>query len=301
MATRVLEGIARLGGAAILWGQDVPARRSRRGHFPKVDFYGRETMPSGLLGHQHPRCELAFVLSGRLNVCIQARTYEARQDDWMLFLPGVAHGECCLSTKRPYELLWLTVSRGSHLTSHLTAYSETHGYEVLSRRDFGPAPTELLAAWGRLTSGPWAALDSTRCELLRVVTFCLDRLSDHIDPPVEALHPLIGQIKAILLRDLTSPPSVPLVADEVALSPNYLSSLFHRETGLTIRQFVDIERVEASKQLLADARRSIKQVAHALGYADQHHFSRVFRRVTGLPPSRYRARAPGARETDTPS
>jgi len=301
IATRMLEGIARLETSPVLWGQRIPTRQSRRRRFPKVDFYGNQSTASGLMGHQHSHCELAFVVNGRLNVCIESRIYEARRDDWMLFLPDVIHGECCLTTRRAYELLWFTVSPKSHFTCQLTGYSRSEGYQILSRRDFGRVPTELLATWRRLTSRPWRDPDRARCDLLKLVGFCLERLRDEANPPAETLHPLINEVKAILLRDLEHPLSVPSLANEVALSPNYLSSLFHRETGTTIRQFVDLKRVERSKELLLDARRSIKQVAYALGYADQHHFSRVFRRVTGTPPSRYRRKALGIEETDTSS
>ncbi|MCE5237475.1 AraC family transcriptional regulator [bacterium] len=301
VATRFVEGIARLGTSATLWGQPLPGRESRRRQFPRVDFYGQETMVSGLLGHKHDGCEVAFVVTGRLNVCIKSQTYEAREDDWMLFLPGVVHGECCLTTKRPYELLWLHGSARSRLICQLTGYSRTEGYQVGSRRDFGRVPTELLAGWRRLTSGPWRDVALTRCDLLHLAAFCLDRLRDEANPPTETLHPLVNEVKVLLQRDLSRPLSVPQLANEVALSPNYLSSLFHRQTGMTLRHFLDLRRVERAKALLLDARMSIKQVACALGYADQHQFSRVFRRVTGTTPTGFREGNHPIGETHTSS
>ncbi|MBP8951047.1 MAG: helix-turn-helix transcriptional regulator [Armatimonadetes bacterium] len=301
IATRLLEGIARIEASAVLWGQRVPGRKSRRRQFPRVDFYGEETMPSGLLGHKHAGCEVAFVVTGRLNVCIEAQTYEALEDDWMLFLPGVIHGECCLTTKRPYELLWLHGSAQSRLICQLTGYTGSDGYQIRSRRDFGRLPTELLAGWSRLTSRPWRDLDLTRCNLLHLAAFCLDRLRDEANPPTEALHPLVNEVKALLQQDLSRPLSVPQLANEVALSPNYLSSLFHRNAGMTLRQFLDLKRVERAKALLLEPHSSIKQVAFALGYADQHQFSRVFRRVTGTSPTGFRERTLEIEETDTSS
>jgi two-component system response regulator YesN len=70
---------------------------------------------------------------------------------------------------------------------------------------------------------------------------------------------------------------------------------------MTLRQFLDLKRVERAKALLLEPHSSIKQVAFALGYADQHQFSRVFRRVTGTSPTGFRERTLEIEETDTSS
>jgi AraC family transcriptional regulator of arabinose operon len=48
-------------------------------------------------------------------------------------------------------------------------------------------------------------------------------------------------------------------------------------------------RVEEARRLLAAGDLSIKQVAIACGFASPYHFSKVFRRIDGLPPSQYQA------------
>ena len=62
-----------------------------------------------------------------------------------------------------------------------------------------------------------------------------------------------------------------------------------------IRRFIDVQRIELARQQLATPQRSIKQIAHALGFADVSHFSHVFRRTTGLSPSRCRQELLGAK------
>ena len=101
-------------------------------------------------------------------------------------------------------------------------------------------------------------------------------------------HPLVVQVQEILARSVTRPPSVVELANRVGLSPNYLSSLFRRETGETVRRFVESRRVERAREQLADPKRTVKQIAYALGFADPHHFSHAFRRATGISPTAYR-------------
>jgi YesN/AraC family two-component response regulator len=47
-------------------------------------------------------------------------------------------------------------------------------------------------------------------------------------------------------------------------------------------------RIDRAKELLATTDMSIREIAEAVGYADQNYFSRMFRKFTGLSPSSYK-------------
>jgi AraC family transcriptional regulator len=65
--------------------------------------------------------------------------------------------------------------------------------------------------------------------------------------------------------------------------------------GLTPHQYVLEGRVERAKQLLADPRFSIADVAQACGFATQAHLTTVFRGHVGATPGTYRAHLVSAR------
>ena len=50
------------------------------------------------------------------------------------------------------------------------------------------------------------------------------------------------------------------------------------------------ERMSQTKRRLVEGEDSIKQIAEQVGYSDQFHFSRDFKRSTGIPPTEYRRR-----------
>lgn len=75
------------------------------------------------------------------------------------------------------------------------------------------------------------------------------------------------------------------------LSPYHFAREFKRSTGHAPHQFVIRRRVESAKRLLADARRSIADVALDCGFADQAHLARTFKQVVGLTPSLWRRQA----------
>lgn len=78
------------------------------------------------------------------------------------------------------------------------------------------------------------------------------------------------------------------LARNVGLSPSHFCSLFHKTSGKTPHQFVLHCRIQHAKTLLARQSNSILDVALASGFRTHQHFSRIFRRHVGIPPSAYR-------------
>lgn len=71
-------------------------------------------------------------------------------------------------------------------------------------------------------------------------------------------------------------------------TPNYLSTLFRKETGQTISQYEAYCRIQAAASMLKSTRKSISEIAEAVGYRDIRHFSKVFQKAMGMTPSEYR-------------
>ena len=66
------------------------------------------------------------------------------------------------------------------------------------------------------------------------------------------------------------------LANYFGYHPKYLSSLFHKETGMTLKQY------------LINTNRSILSIALSLGFCDGHAFSYAFKHHTGMTPTQYR-------------
>jgi len=70
--------------------------------------------------------------------------------------------------------------------------------------------------------------------------------------------------------------------------PGHLTRVFRTRHGCSIGEYVRRLRIDRAAHELAESPRPIAAIAASLGFADQSHFSRVFARVTGLTPGRYR-------------
>ncbi|HEV8245591.1 MAG TPA: helix-turn-helix transcriptional regulator [Polyangiaceae bacterium] len=72
------------------------------------------------------------------------------------------------------------------------------------------------------------------------------------------------------------------------LASSQLHALFRELTGYAPMDYLRRLRIQTARALLADPKLSIKEVAARTGFDDPYHFSRVFSRVDGVPPSAYR-------------
>lgn len=83
--------------------------------------------------------------------------------------------------------------------------------------------------------------------------------------------------------------SLDQIAENMYLSPFYISKIFKKETGDTpIRHLINI-RLEKAKELLEGGYAgSVQEVAAMVGYDDAYHFSKLFKKHFGISPSQVR-------------
>lgn len=81
------------------------------------------------------------------------------------------------------------------------------------------------------------------------------------------------------------------LASIAGMSQHHFSDLFRCSIGLSPHQYVIRQRVERGKQMLRDTDLSILEIGLATGFADQSHFTKIFRRVARVTPRGYRIAA----------
>ncbi len=69
---------------------------------------------------------------------------------------------------------------------------------------------------------------------------------------------------------------------------SYLSDLFSSIEGITIEQFLIVQRIEKVKELIVYEELSLTEIAYQTGFSSVHHLSSQFKKVTGLTPSHFK-------------
>ena len=72
------------------------------------------------------------------------------------------------------------------------------------------------------------------------------------------------------------------------ISPSYLSALFKQETGTTLIDYINTQRVNRAAQLLASTDHAIAVIAEEVGILDVNYFAKIFKKTYGVTPTRYR-------------
>ena len=98
----------------------------------------------------------------------------------------------------------------------------------------------------------------------------------------------VRQILVTIDASLDSDLSLKRFANELFLNTSYLSSLFKKETGLTLTDYVNQHRIDYAKRLLKSTTMTIQTVASTVGISDIHYFTRLFRRIAGCSPREFR-------------
>lgn len=129
----------------------------------------------------------------------------------------------------------------------------------------------------------------TADELEAVLPYLVRSYCELVEKRSTALYSApIRQILVTIDASIDGDLSLKRFANELFLNTSYLSSLFKKETGLTLTDYVNQHRINYAKRLLKSTTLSIQAVAAAVGISDIHYFTRLFRRETGFSPREFR-------------
>ncbi|MDT3994986.1 AraC family transcriptional regulator, partial [Mammaliicoccus fleurettii] len=98
----------------------------------------------------------------------------------------------------------------------------------------------------------------------------------------------INQVQQYIYNHLYQPLTLDKLAEQVHISPKYLSHLFKEEVGVTLSNYITEKKLEEAKIWLDNSNLSISEIAHQLSFSDQSHFIKVFKHNNGITPKQYR-------------
>lgn len=101
-------------------------------------------------------------------------------------------------------------------------------------------------------------------------------------------HQMVYTLHQYIAVHLSEDLSVNALAEKVYLNPVYLSRAYKQATGEKLSEYILVRRLERAKQLLQQPEKKISEIGYLIGLDSAAHFSRVFKKYTGLSPQEYR-------------
>lgn len=120
-------------------------------------------------------------------------------------------------------------------------------------------------------------------------TFC-NKVKRHLMYSDSSFH--ISRAKIYIdnnLREVITPATV---SDAIDLNQTYLSKIFKSEVGMTMGEYILEEKIKIAKELMAFSSYSLLEISNILHFTDQSHFTKKFKKVTGMTPKAFKETIP---------
>lgn len=108
---------------------------------------------------------------------------------------------------------------------------------------------------------------------------------------VKHYSPIVQKTVLIINSNISSELSLNLLAKKLGISAGYLSTVFKKETGKNVLEYIKEKRIEHAMYLLSTTHLQIQTVALHCGIMDVQYFSKIFKKKTGKTPKEYRESA----------
>lgn len=239
----------------------------------------------------HDYAEIFLQTEGRTRFQFPTESLELNSGDILIVPPELPHAEEVGSDKSHFESIVITpaeqflqchISRDSVKGIPIISYHEIiHSKDIGSIRQF----SDLLIERGSPGDQYSSTISSGLC--LALIASVRTLLSSNVQPLAEN-RKIVMVKNAVLSQYHRNTLSVSQLADQLNCTADYLSWLFHRETGMTLNRFINLYRLKKAADLLKNTDYTISEIAWICGYKNPAYFSRVFSKEYSLPPRDFR-------------
>ena len=245
--------------------------------------------------HQHNYFELIYVLQGSAIRKMTDAQIPVSAGDYYVSNPLSAHGyediqdfeiiSCLFLPESCDTALKDCPSISSLLSNQILRFGVAVDMPIADRvlHDTDDSVRRLFKTMEReYTDRATGYMEMLRCYLIqalvRAVRACEELSSNNA----------VTAVMKYLKAHYAEPLSLNTLSQIAGYTPQYLSGLFSRDVGISIREFLQCLRIEEACKLLAQTPLPIAAIAAAVGYQDTRHFSKLFRRFQGISPKEYR-------------
>lgn len=228
--------------------------------------------------HSHELAHFCFVIEGSYTENIGSRSDERTPATLIFYPPDVTHSEAHHSKGRHF-LIELDTWRAESVKGYNTLLADP---SALSNSSTAWLATKIYREFRNMDELSKMALEGLTLELMVETSRRAKR--DERRRPV-----WLCNATDILNESFSNPPSLDEIADAIGVHPVHLARVFRQFHCCTIGEYIRNLRIDYARRRMLTSNDTLVEIALAAGFADQTHFSRSFKRVTGMTPTEFRA------------
>ena len=234
-------------------------------------------------GESHPMPELTYVDQGSLHSVADGQDWLLHQGDAMIYAPDQWHMQYADIGVAPR---FVTISfdlEGGELSS-------LYNRKLAVPQEAVTLLQQMLRTQERMDDYSTDMLMAQLTMLLLVLLREAAAPSGGILQGSNAVHSeneIIRQAQQYISSHIREKLSVRLIAQQVDVSPSYLTVLFQKNLQISPGEYIRRIKLQESKQMIRENNLNFTEIAAALQYSTVHHFSRQFKEKFGITPTEY--------------
>ena len=245
--------------------------------------------------HVHLYCEIFYLKSGSCIYRVNNNTYHLTAGEAMIVAPGDSHCtsyEGLVPCERVIVYCKPEAIPQSFLEKHEGIYQNLirSGKVILNKKGQIKVEGALLRMLEENNMPDKHSFELLGFLVMEMLLF-LDRSGIFVCetlPVNDEISTDIADTLSYIAQNYQLPLSLEEVADQVNLSPTYLSRKFRKTTGVTFKEYINYIRIKQAVQALLTTDDSITKIAVDCGFNSSNYFKDIFKKINGVSPMAFR-------------
>ena len=218
-----------------------------------------------------PQLDVTYCIKGNMTYYVNDERFELESGDVLVLTPGSIRIRYRSSERITYTSFIVMVPDG--FTPRMCGKIK------------GALTADALLMLN-LAAKEWKSTNKNKQEKLKAIfTYLYSELDDICSKKSNAY---VEGVKKYISKNLFSPIPISALANISHLTPQYLCTLFKENTGLTIIEYINNERISFAQTRMVTEKTPMNKISASCGFSDYNYFAKVFRQIVGISPSEYR-------------
>ncbi|HOJ09811.1 MAG TPA: AraC family transcriptional regulator [Clostridiales bacterium] len=246
--------------------------------------------------HCHDFISFIYVLSGGCTYNLDGFLYQLKKGDLIICNPGVYHCRLMNTGQEVIEFHvgFSNISLADLQRNYLIPENSNPVFKISRyEQDFLRCCSEIVAEQEKDEPGCEPLLKSL---VMKLIVLFLRETSTHRNSDKSAVFNfdsydrlnIVNTIVSYINENYMNDISLDKISKNMYLSPVYISKIFKEEIGESPINYLIKVRLAKALELLENGDLTVRAIAKSVGYDDAYHFSKLFKKYYGSPPSKFR-------------